>query len=350
MVFSRGKIRNLPDIYYGDDKLEVVFEYTYLGIVFSYNGSFNKAIKRLNVIANRAMFDLIKKGRKLQLDNDIMLKMFDATVLPIALYGSEIWGFSNLDEVERLHLKFCKIILKVRKSTPNVMIFGELGRYPLSKTIKCRMLNFWLSLLHGDRKLSTVLYGVIFHLTQLNETQNKWLLHIENILNALGLTELWLNQGFNVDKSWFRLFIKQRLSDQEQQNWIAKVNDSPKCINYRMFKTNFGFENYLNNLSQKWRDIFVRFRCRNHKLPIEKGCQSNIPRNERICILCNREDIGDEFHYIFECPHFSDDRNKLVPKKYTKTLNSIQFCELFASKGLNLVKLCKFIDKITTVV
>lgn len=69
-----------------------------------------------------------------------------------------------------------------------------------------------------------------------------------------------------------------------------------------------------------------------------------------IYILCNREDIGDEFHYIFECPHFSDDRNKLVPKKYTKTLNSIQFCELFASKGLNLVKLCKFIDKITTVV
>ena len=41
--------------------------------------------------------------RKLCLDIDVMLKLFDSTVAPILSYGSEVWGFSNLDIIERLH-------------------------------------------------------------------------------------------------------------------------------------------------------------------------------------------------------------------------------------------------------
>ena len=57
-------------------------------------------------IANRAMFELLKKGQKLFLDGEVMLTLFDSTVLPIHLYGSEVWGYSNLDYIEQLHLKF----------------------------------------------------------------------------------------------------------------------------------------------------------------------------------------------------------------------------------------------------
>ena len=37
LVFSRGKVRNKPKIYYGQQLLEVVYEYTYLGITMPYN-------------------------------------------------------------------------------------------------------------------------------------------------------------------------------------------------------------------------------------------------------------------------------------------------------------------------
>jgi hypothetical protein len=50
---------------------------------------------------------------------------------PILLYGSEIWGYENIKIIEQVHLGFCKRILKVRYSTPNFMVCGELGRYPL---------------------------------------------------------------------------------------------------------------------------------------------------------------------------------------------------------------------------
>ena len=58
----------------------------------SYYGNFNLAIKHLYSIANRAMLELLKKGRTLFLDVEVMLK----------LYGSEVWGYSNLDYIEKL--------------------------------------------------------------------------------------------------------------------------------------------------------------------------------------------------------------------------------------------------------
>jgi hypothetical protein len=43
-------------------------------------------------------------------------------------YGCELWGLSNCDIIERVHLKYCKLLLNLKSSTPNSMICGELGR------------------------------------------------------------------------------------------------------------------------------------------------------------------------------------------------------------------------------
>jgi hypothetical protein len=46
----------------------------------------------------------------------------------------------------------------------------------------------------------------------------------------------------------------------------------------------------------------IQFRTANHKLPIEIGRWNNTNRNNRICTHCNKNELGDEFHYIFT-PH-----------------------------------------------
>ena len=59
-------------------------------------------------------------------------------ILSYAHYGCEIWGFGNNDIIERVYLKFCKHFLNLKKSTPNFMIYGELGECPMSVYIeKC---------------------------------------------------------------------------------------------------------------------------------------------------------------------------------------------------------------------
>jgi hypothetical protein len=44
-------------------------------------------------------------------------------------YGCEIWGFGKNDIIERVHLKFCKLLLRLKVSTPNFMVYGELSRF-----------------------------------------------------------------------------------------------------------------------------------------------------------------------------------------------------------------------------
>ena len=76
VVFSRGKIRNIPDFNLNGNNVEVVFSYTYLGVLFNYNNKFNEAQKNLCLSGNRAMFSLLKRCRKLHLPIDIQLDLF----------------------------------------------------------------------------------------------------------------------------------------------------------------------------------------------------------------------------------------------------------------------------------
>ena len=48
-------------------------------------------------------------------------------------------------------------------------------------------------------------------------------------------------------------------------------------------------------------------------------------RHERKCTLCNDNELGDEYHYIFVCDNFNNERNLLLPKYYTKRHNMLKF-------------------------
>ena len=55
-------------------------------------------------------------------------------------------------------------------------------------------------------------------------------------------------------------------------------------------------------------------------------------------------DIGDEYHYIFSCSAFEDDRKSFVKQKFRYRPNIVKFKELMNSKNLlDLNNLCKFI-------
>ena len=157
-MFSRGKIRNKPNFSYNGEPVEVVYDLMYLGIKFNYNNKFSVAQKNLYDRASRAMFSLIRTCRELQLPADIQIDLFDKMIAPILLYGREIWGFNSCELATKLQLRFYKIVFKLKKSTPNVMVFGEVGKYPLELNIRCRMLCYWYKLasLANKHKFSSV--------------------------------------------------------------------------------------------------------------------------------------------------------------------------------------------------
>ena len=99
-------------------------------------------------------------------------------VEPILLYGSEIWGYENIKIIEQVHLQFCKRILKVRTTTPNFMVYGELGRFPLEIKVKMRMVSYWNKLLQNEKLSRSIqVYRLLLSVRNSGFQTFKWLNH-----------------------------------------------------------------------------------------------------------------------------------------------------------------------------
>ena len=178
--FSKRKPRYSPQTFWlNNQPVEIVDTYTYLGTVFSYNGKFNNAIDKQILQAQRALFAIKSKKETYNLPVDIMLDLFDKMIMPILLYGCEIWGYANLDKIEIFYRKFLKFVLTLNDQTTNCMVYGESGRTPLDLTIKSRMVCFWHKISVGNNnKLAFMLLCLTKKLYQQNLYISPWLMAI----------------------------------------------------------------------------------------------------------------------------------------------------------------------------
>ena len=88
----------------------MVDNFTYLGINFNYTGNMLNAVKVLNEQALKAYHSLLCLFDKVDFDIKTKLSLFDSMVVPILLYGAEVWGVYNFKEVDKLHIRFLKYV------------------------------------------------------------------------------------------------------------------------------------------------------------------------------------------------------------------------------------------------
>ena len=350
MIFSRGKVKNVPHFVIGNTALNVVNDFMYLGLKLNYNNRMKVAQRDLYDRTSRAMFALLRRCSRLKLPLDICLDLFDKTVLPVLTYGCEIWGHEIIDLVKGLQVKFYKLLLKLRRSTPTFMLFGETGRCPVDVHIKCRMLCFWFKLIsqENSNRLSSLIYKFLLNMFLSNRYKSSYLLNIKECLENIGMSGFWINQVYiQCTPMWFKAKVKRSLTDAFIQSWYSVVDDrkNEMYTNYRMFKTSFGQESYLSLLPSACVIKLFQFRTTNNILPVNNQRFEGIMRNERKCQKCNSGDIGDEFHYIFKCRFFNRTREELLPLYYRRNSNAIKFQELFDNnKKSILLKIVHFIN------
>jgi hypothetical protein len=286
IVFSRGRQSTNFKCTLNGSELEIVNEFNYLGILFNRTGNFNKTIKKQAEEATKAMFEVLKRGRTHNLSIECQLELFNKMVKPILLYGSEIWGFSeNIQCLEKVQLRFCKLLLKLETSTPSYMIYGELGLFLIEIDVKLRMISYWASLLTGkETKLSYLSYKILYNLFIDENLDCSWIKHVKHIFDDTCYSCVWSQQFFQ-NSDLLLALSRNRLHEHFTQEWHSLIQNSPKAINYRLFKDNFEFENYFNMLEDK--DIYTlcKFRTTNHKLPIETGQWYGIDRENSL--KCN---------------------------------------------------------------
>ena len=119
---------------------------------------------------------------------------------------------------------------------------------------------------------------------------------------------------------------------------------------YQIYKEQISLERYFNLLPDKlWKPI-LKFRTSNHYLPIETGRWNKIPLEDRMCTLCNENDIADEFHYLLKCQFFNHPRTQFLHSYYYTRPNTYKFKDLMQSQRIStLKKIANFINIIMNV-
>ena len=173
-------------IYHIYHKLSVAKKITYLGIVFTSNGSVNRAQTTLAEQASKAVFSLYKKiNTYSNLTPDFMMDLFDKFIVPVLTYACEMWGFHPSIQIERIHTKYCKNCLAVKKSAQNDFVYGELGRLPLINIRYVRIMKYWLNIVHGNKSLYV---SALYHSSLANinvNTPHCWARSVRDLLLAI---------------------------------------------------------------------------------------------------------------------------------------------------------------------
>ena len=331
IIFSKGMIRKYKSFKFGNNTVDIVKDYVYLGTTFNYNGKFDKAKKKQVLQAKKATFSLLIKVRQLTLAVDVFKELFERLVIPVLLYGSEIWGFEDPKQLQVMCNNVMRTFLKLHRSTPMCMINGELGIKEIAEYIDNRMLNFWCNIATGDEsKISTILYKWIKILYDQNNFKSAWLDKIKTILDNIGMSSTF-NNITNVNKVWFKNTIKLKLDDIYNQNWSTSVFNNSICLNYRVMSDRKNLKNYLLKLPSQYRHAICKFKCANHRMPIVEGRYAGVDVDNRTCDLCdlNPKEIGDEFHYLFNCPFFREDRVRYIKRFFYTNPNMYKMTQLF---------------------
>ena len=182
MIFQKKCRKSTLDKYLfriNDDKIDIVNNYTYLGINFSANGNFGDCKTNLKDKTRRSIFATRRYLDFSKLPLDVTNKLFDSLFLIILLYGSEVWGIYDKDnfdswekdDIEKTHVYFCKQFLGVNKQCANVATRNELGRLPIKMAIETSVIKFWIH-------LQSLQYLKTISLNNVYNSLRRWLIKI----------------------------------------------------------------------------------------------------------------------------------------------------------------------------
>lgn len=303
MVFRRGGVLAKSEKWtFKGSAVEIVSEYTYLGVLLTPRLSFKK---HLDIRNNSAKNSIMATWRDFFSKNHIPLatkfKLFEAVCRSIQSYAAQIWGYTLFDEVDKLQLFFIKKILKLPSFAPTYCIMLESGMenghlYTLNLHLRYVLKTLFEYESHRlPNKLSLkVLEKNIFWAKSLKELEE---CHgIENANTALEHAA-W--------SSRFAELLSKISTNNKHKMWLRAFQSSSRI--YKSLDHNIG-QHYFNITSARNKIMWIfKSRCGLIALHNNNG-------NLNICTLCNLNECENMQHFIGRCPILREYRLRFFGK------------------------------------
>ena len=315
--FRRGRRQRTEFVFkVGDNILEVTEKYKYLGVIFSEKGDFSLNATNLAKGGGRALGSIITKLRNLkEFGINTYEKLYHSCVVPILDYQSSVWGYKDYSDIDSVQNRSIRYFLGVHRFAPKLAINGDVGWMPSTERRWYNMLRYWNRLVNMD---DSRICKKVF-LWDYNICHNNWSSEVRDIMTKIGII-----RQFQSRSSCNLTDVKVSLQDLYARSWPAKTLSVPKLRSYVTYKTTYCPEKYVTlNLKRKERSLLAQFRCGILPLRIETGRYVGEKPAERLCKICNSNQIEDETHFLIYCPFY-----RVLRETLFSSIDRVDFNEL----------------------
>ena len=133
--------------------------------------------------------------------------------------------------------------------------------------------------------------------------------------------------------------LKARLRGIYITEWRECINLSTALYMHKEIKQTFELSSYLLVIhKRKLRNAIAKLRLSSHRLSIEVGRHRNIPRGERKCTLCNKNDLEDEYHFTLICPCNTDLRQQYIQRYFYVNPSVLKYITLMNSTKAKVLR------------
>ena len=256
--------------------------YNYIGMLFiASNDIKDQILKNLStkVINVHKFYAWLEHNRDTPIG--VKLLVLYSCALAAMLYGVETWWKIDAyrEKVLLIERKALKKCLGVKASVPNNILYIELNRADIVANICDRQYNFYQKIV------------------KFNENEAL----VKNVVN--------LCSELDIIKHYEQLSNKNR--DNDLQTKKAEVTNSTESMKQR-YHSLTGNEYcpsiYESFMREDYRILITRWRLSCFDLKIETDRYRGIPRDERLCPICNV--LEDEEHVIFNCRAYENIRTQ----------------------------------------
>ncbi|XP_075170471.1 uncharacterized protein LOC142242833 [Haematobia irritans] len=331
MIFRRGgRISTKEKWYFQGNEIINTAEYSYLGLTFTPKLSLRKQILERNQLAKNsinATWNCFLSRRNVSLRTK--WKIYMAICRSIQSYGSQLWGFTHFDEVDKLALYFLKKILKLPSFTPTYALMLETGiecghLYTLQSHLKyvTRILYDY-----GENRLPNLLarkvmvHGIFWKTSMDTLTR-------ENSLEPFTLQLTKQNWVQNTQR------LVQSLHTKQFNNSVAKAINSDRF--YNKLEPTLGGSYLVEHLSQD--EMMWIFKARGDMIALNSN-RFQIHTNPK-CSMCNTDEIENIQHFLGRCPALKEFRLMFFHKQ---SLNENELINILNGCVINWKSLACFL-------
>jgi len=217
VVFAAGGFRSRNEEFnWRREKIEIVRNYVYLGVMFHSTGSFSQAAENSvskGISAQGVVLSTLKRQKTLNLETSS--KLYDSIIQSTTLYAAGVWGLGMEKKLERVQQQFFKRILNLPSCTPGYFVRLETGRAHTALEVTKLGLQMLNRIVKSPQNcLLKQAYNKLRSLSLRYPNKNcSWFRKMYNLLDPLGMQNILnINPAIISFSSRKRIILKHRES------------------------------------------------------------------------------------------------------------------------------------------